>query len=142
MKNFVVSIGVIISMLLVGISVCAEDVPTAKVTAILVGDEIPVAGEKFIIKINIEEISSNLFASGEIDFHYPADVVKPVRYTKTVPTVVTRAPQMIGGVTNKFSTSEGTGKFSTVSKIDMNAGIGAIAVYIDTSAEEQTAEIK
>ena len=141
MRKLIVLIGVIMLMLLTGMTICAEDIPTAKVTAMLVGDEIPAEGEKFVIEINMEEISSNLFVSGEIDFHYPVDVVTPVRYTKEEPTPVTRGGQMIGGVTNRFSTTEYTGKFSTISKIDLSTGSGAIAVYIDINAEDQSAEV-
>lgn len=138
----IVLIGVIMSLLLTtAMIVNADDIPTATVTATLVGNSIPVAGEKFIIEINMEEISSNLFVSGEVDFHYPTDVVTPVIYTRTEPTAVARAVQMIGGVTDRFSSIEYTGKFSTISKIDLNTGHGAIAVYIDINAEEQTAEV-
>ena len=139
MKKLTLLLGVIISIILAGICVFAEEVPTAKVTATLVGEEIPVEGEKFIVEINMKEISSDLFVSGEIDFHYPVDVVTPVRYTSSQPTPVIAAGQMIGGVTDRFSSIEYTGKFSTISRIDLNTGYGAIAVYIDISAEDQAA---
>ncbi len=142
MKRVVVLISIIALMLCMTIiTVNADDIPTATATATLVGNSIPVAGEKFIIEINMEEISSNLFVSGEVDFHYPTDVVTPVIYTRTEPTAVARAVQMIGGVTNRFSSIEYTGKFSTISKIDLDTGEGAVAVYIDINAEEQTAEV-
>lgn len=120
--------------------ISAEDAPTAKITATLVGDTIPVAGEKFTIAISASEITSNLFVSGQICFDYPAHVVTPVKYTAVEPTTMKNIKQMIGGVTNKYSSTEGTGKFSTISKINTETGQGVIAVYIDISAEDQTAE--
>lgn len=54
MKKFV-SICIIILILFAGIFVYADEVPTAKVTATLVGNEIPVAGEKFTVEMNMSD---------------------------------------------------------------------------------------
>lgn len=142
MKKYITIISII--MMLIGAMAqiaCADEIPTAKVSAELMGEDIPVAGEKFTVAIMVSEISSGLFASGEAGFYYPVDVVTPVRYNRAEPTIVSNPKQMIGGVYDRYSSDEGTGKFSSISYFDSDIGYGVVAIYIDLSAEEQTAEV-
>lgn len=138
MKKLIVLIGVIISMMLMGISVCAEGAPTAKVTTTLVGDEIPVAGEKFTIAINMSNISSGLFVSGEVWLEWSSDAVTLVDYYEEEPVVVCD-DYCIGNIYNEYAGR--TGKFTYISNFDNSIeGNAAVAIYIPTNARSQSAE--
>ncbi len=139
MKKLVVLIGVIISIVFWGICVCATDVPTATVTTTLVGDEIPVAGEKFTIAINISDISSELFVSGEVWLEWSEDAVSLVDYYEEEPVVVTD-DYCIGNIYNEYAGR--TGKFTYISNFDSASdGKATIAIYIPLNARSQSAEV-
>lgn len=142
MKRFITLFVVMVMVLYIAVvPALAEEIPTAKIVATLVGDSVPVAGEKFTIAISATEISSGLFVSGQVGIEYPVNVVTPVIYTKEEPTAVIASAQMIGDVSNRFSNVDYTGKFSVINSINPETGKGLIGVYIDISAIEQTATI-
>ncbi|MBQ8540924.1 MAG: hypothetical protein IJ435_05560 [Clostridia bacterium] len=139
MKKFIVLIGVIMSLLLTMVmTAIADEIPTAKVTATLVGNVIPVAGEKFTIAINISDISSALFVSGEVLLDWSEEAVSLVDYYEDEPVTVTNN-YCIGNIYNEYAGR--TGKFTYISNFDdAEEGHAAIAIYIPPSARKQDAE--
>lgn len=140
MKKTIVFVCVLITILLVqSLNIYATDVPTATVTATLVGAVIPAAGEKFTIAINMSDISSGLFVSGEVWLEWSSDAVSLVDYYEEEPVVVSD-DYCIGNIYNEYAGR--TGKFTYISNFD-NAtdGNAAIAIYIPTNARSQVAEV-
>lgn len=119
------------------VEICASEVPTAKITASLVGETIPQAGEKFSVAIRASEISSGLFACGEVRFSWPTEVASLVDYYEEEPVVVNN-DYCLGNIYNEYAGR--TGKFTYVSKFYSNDGRGAVAIYITLSARDQSAE--
>jgi hypothetical protein len=122
------------------VPVTAADEPTATVTASLVGDTVPQAGEKFFVSIDASEISTGKFLSGQANWTWPTEVATLVRYAGTSVTAAPNPVLAIGAVNNKFSSDTYEGKYSLVTNINTEEGTGIAAIYVDINAEDQSAE--
>lgn len=122
------------------IPVAAEGEPTAVVTASLVGDTVPNAGEKFIVSIDVSEISTGKFLSGQANWSWPAEVASLVRFSGTNLTSVTNS-LAIGGISNRFDTNTYEGKYDLTTNIKADEGSAIAAITINLEAEDQKAEV-
>ncbi|MBQ7975034.1 MAG: hypothetical protein IJ300_05050 [Clostridia bacterium] len=140
MKKLMLLISGIISLLsMMAICAYADDVPTAKVSATLVGDEIPIAGEKFTVAINVNEISSNLFVAGEAILNWPVEAVSLADSYYDEPVIVTDNYCLENIYNQKIGR---TGKFEFISNFDRaSSGRAAVAIYISLSSGDQTADV-
>lgn len=117
----------VIAFCTANLEICASEVPTAKVTATLVGETIPQAGEKFSVAIRASEISSGLFVGGEAWFNWPTEVASLVDYYEDEPVVV-NDDYCLGNIYNEYAGR--TGKFTSVSKFNSDDGNGAVAIIM------------
>ena len=121
------------------VPVFADETPTATVTASLVGDSVPQAGEAFTISVDLSNISSNMFKGGGIAWAWPADVASlyDVDYEEAItdndnaPYAVTDLENPRNGRTGKYLTQPGV--------FDVENGLGGMDIYIDAAAKGEWA---
>jgi hypothetical protein len=122
------------------VPVVADDEATATVTASLVGDTVPQAGEKFIISVDASNISTGAYWASQADFEWPAEVATLVNYAGTSVTPAKNPALSIGGVQNKFSTETYEGKYQVTTSIDTEKGTAAILLTAALDADDKSYE--
>lgn len=115
--------------------VVAVGLPTATVSSRLVGNKKPVEGEKFILAIDVNDISTSKFASGEVFFTWNNKVASLADYYEDNAVPVDDG-LCIGNIYDEYLNR--TGKFSSISDFE-TAGEGKVAIYINLSAKDQKA---
>ena len=122
---------------MVAIPVMADEIPTAKMVASVVGEGADENGV-FFVAFSVEEISSGLFANGQVDFTYDTDVATLIDYATYVDEGEVMTDDnygfFYGNIHNEKSGSKG--KFASVADCP-ETGKASVSIYIDPSARKQ-----